>query len=422
MKSIFTATFCLLYLCSIAQIKSDYQNDLTELRKILSKTPGYKTQIKGKALEKYNQLFSRLKDKNPENNYEYFYNLAQLYFPLKDNHLGFYQTFDENHYKDEKSYSNYFNSSAFPRGKKYNINIDSLENELKNKSQETVEGIYNLTNNFVVGLFKIREKEYVGLVLSSDIKVYGTYSVWERGEAAIHLLETEKDVFKAIYMDPIYKFYTLYNNEKFRNYSLINSAFYGEFFEFRYNKLPYNLPYINLPKNRPEFEFKKLNEDVSYIHIKNFEYMRRQASKKFLDSVKTQLITPNLIFDLRNNEGGSNEIAKHYVNAIKKFSKTGNTYVLVNNGTISQGEIVTSKIRKFKNVKIVGQTTRGTLAYGSNYGTRKKLPGKGFVLYLTDMNENPDLLPFENTGIKPDIFLDEKKDWVDAVLQLLNPK
>lgn len=405
-----------------AQINSVYQQDLSELRKILSKTPGYKTQIKGNALKDYDKLFTKLKIENPENvrGYDYFSNLAQLFYPIRDNHLGFYQTFEENHFRSFETYTKYLNSDQFPRGVRYNINLDSLESELRTKPAESVEGIYHLADVMKVGVFKLKDKEYSGIVLSSNIKLYNTLSNWDRGEAAIHLFETQPNQFKAIYLDPLYKFYTLYSNEKYMNSSLINSAFYGEFFESRYTKLTEEMPFINLKRNRKEFEFKKINDQVNLIQIKNFEYMRRSSAIKFLDSIKPLLNTPYLIFDLRNNEGGSGEVAKHYIKTIKNYAKRGHTYLLVNNGTMSQGEIVTAKLMALKNVTIVGQNTWGTLAYGSNYGTRQRLPSDSFIVYITDMNDNPELLPFENTGVKPDVYLDHKRDWIQSVVEMIN--
>ncbi|MGF2075725.1 hypothetical protein, partial [Enterococcus casseliflavus] len=78
---------------SKGQTNNAYQSDLIELKDILQKTPSYKDQIKKQNLISYNSLFEKLLAdtvKNPSD-YKYFYNLAQLFFPIRDNHLTFYQ-------------------------------------------------------------------------------------------------------------------------------------------------------------------------------------------------------------------------------------------------------------------------------------------------------------------------------------------
>ena len=67
--------------------------------------------MKGEKLVAYNLLFEKLLSDTLQNafNYRHFYNLAQLFFPIRDNHLSFYQN------------NNLPNQNNFPR---FTGNID----------------------------------------------------------------------------------------------------------------------------------------------------------------------------------------------------------------------------------------------------------------------------------------------------------
>ncbi len=85
--------FILLFLSTKGQTNNAYQKDLISLKAILQNTPSFKDQIKGQSLASYNTLFKKLLSDTVESSsaYTYFYNLAQLFFPIRDNHLTFYQ-------------------------------------------------------------------------------------------------------------------------------------------------------------------------------------------------------------------------------------------------------------------------------------------------------------------------------------------
>ena len=97
-------------------------------------------------------------------------------------------------------------------------------------------------------------------------------------------------------------------------------------------------------------------------------------------------------------------------------------YVLINNGTLSQGEIFTLQLKQLQNVKTLGQTTKGMLTYGSNYGKREKLPSQSFEVYITDMKGDKRLIPYENYGINPDITLLDTKNWIEQTIEIIRKK
>ena len=426
MKYLFVI-FPTLFSC-ISQAQPDnhfFLKDITALHNILQKTPSYKDQIKGQSLVSYNELFEKLKSTNVNNvsDYQYFYNLAQLFFPIRDNHLGFYQNIDDNNFKDQLTFEKYIATKEFKDFPNYSINIDSLKDVLSIKPRDSIEGIYYLDTLFSVGLFKVKDKEYMGVVLSSRITVWRNLN-WTKGQIAIHLYEYLPNHFKAIYADPVTKRLILFSNEKFRNLSLINSHFYGFFYDKNYSKIINQKDYTSLPGSIYDFHFKNIESGIQYLHIKHFsaDAVAIQRSNSFYDSIRHLLTAPNLIVDLRNNEGGAIKVSKKYLKLIKHYVKNGHVYVLVNNGTISQGEIFTLQLKQLVNVQVLGQPTNGTLMYGSNYGKTEKLPSKAFLVYITDMNGDKRLIPYEVYGINPDITLTDTKDWIEQTIEMIRKK
>ena len=395
----------IFFISSQAQTSNTYQTDLTELQKILQKTPSYKDQIKGQKLIDYNNLFEKLLSDTVKNvsDYKYFYNLAQLFFPIRDNHLSFYQI------------ANFPLAADFPT---FKGNIDSLKSVLKTKPLDSLEGVYHYDKYYTVGLYKATNTEYIGVVLNSKIPN------WKKGQIAIHLYEYLPNYFKAIYAHPRNKNYILQPVEKFTNHSLINSNFYSSFSEKAYSKTNKKNDFINLPKNIDDFVFKTIKPGIQYLHIKHFSanMIKREASKRFYDSIKNLLTEPNLILDLRNNKGGSFEVSQKFVKLIEEYTKIGEVYILINNGTLSQSEIFTLQLKHLLKVKTLGQTTKGMLTYGSNYGKRPKLPSQSFEVYITDFEADKRLLPYENYGINPDIVLLATKDWVKQTIDIIRKK
>jgi Peptidase family S41 len=405
MKIFFYLLLVLPVISIKAQTNNTYLADITSLRNILQKTPSYRDQIKGQTVTIYNELFEKLKSDSSHNtsDYKYFYNLAQLFFPIQDNHLAFYQI------------DKFPKESAFS---KFDGNIDSLKSVIETKALDSIEGIYFYGESYSVGIFKSNSQEYTGVVLNSNTPI------WKKGQIAVHLYETSPGYFKAIYAHPKYKYLILYQIEKYSHHSLVNSYFYSSLSESIYSKVAHEPDYVNLPKNIYDFHFKSIDVDIQYLHIKHFSADTDDIKKSeaFYDSIKNYLTASNLILDLRNNNGGAEKVSKKFLGLLKNFVKNGKLYVLVNNGTMSQGEIFTLQLKQSNNVKILGQTTRGMLVYGSNYGKREKLPSQAFEIYITDMKGDKRLVPYENYGIHPDVILSDDKDWIGQTIEIIRKK
>lgn len=408
----------LVALAAVCNAQTNYYlADLDALKSILQKTPSYKAQIKGGKLEYYNALYDRLVTDTvvDPDTYNYFYNLSQLVFPLRDNHLGFYQLPNYNNFKTQANIDSFIRTREFSNYPTCKINIDSLKNELAKKPPDSIEGIYYYDKFYSVGLFKNADREYTGVVLDSDI------GLWRKGQIAIHLYEYGQNLYKAIYGHPLFKNFILLPNEKYGHQSLMNSYFYASYSQSIYTKHPQQVDYVNLPKSASRFEMKTISDDIQYVLVQSFQRNNEtvQDSRKFYDSIQNALIAPNLILDLRNNEGGSRKEMTKYLALLKSYTRKGHLYVLLNYGTLSQAEIFVLQLKELKNVTTVGETTRGMLTYGSNYGKRQKLPGGRFEVYPTDMKGNAKLLQYEDYGIDPDIILSDKSDWVKQVGEII---
>ena len=394
-----------IFFTSQAQTNRTYKSDLIELQNILKNTPSYSDQIKGQSLISYNSLFEKLLSDTVKNasDYKYFYNLAQLFFPIRDNHLNFYQI------------ANFPSATDFPT---FKGNLDSLKSVLTTKPLDSLEGIYHYDKYYSIGLFKVDKTEYIGVVLGTET------TNWKKGQVAIHLYEYLPNYFKAIYAHPKFKNYILYPIERYTHHSLINSYFYSSFSEKIYSKKQSENDFTNLSKNIEDFSFKNIETGIQYLHIKHFsaDRVKMQKSKEFYDSIKNLLTESNLILDLRNNDGGANKVSKKFLKLIRQYNKNGQVYILVNNGTLSQGEIFTLQLKRLQNVKTLGQTTKGMLTYGSNYGKREKLPSQSFEVYITDMKGDKRLIPYENYGINPDIILLDTKDWIEQTIEIIRKK
>src|SRR5688572_16618501 len=190
---------------------STYKTDLQQLKSILQNTASYKVQIKGEKLSQYNSLYQQLLSDsiNIMNTFDYFHNLSQLLFPLRDNHLGFYQVANYNHFKTKETIDSFIRTKEFSDYPSIQINFDSLRNELAKKSVDSIEGIYYYDKFYTVGLFKSNGNEYTGVILDSEV------NLWKKGQIAIHLTEYRPNLFKAIYGHPIFKNFIFHPVEKY---------------------------------------------------------------------------------------------------------------------------------------------------------------------------------------------------------------
>lgn len=414
MKQLLILAVLLAAVQANGQVSGNYANDLARVREVLEKTHSFRDQITGGKLTDYNNQFNKLLLLQPDNRLDYFKNLAKLFQPLRDYHLALYEITDFDKFKTKEAIEGYVRSDEFAAYPHVNLNIDSLKTALSQCAPDSLEGIYFYDRFYSVGLYKSSENEYVGVVLDSKTPL------WKPGQIAISITRLTDNSLKAIYGHPRTKSLSMENNEKFRHRSLINSLFYASLSNDVYRKNRDSSDVINLPRNSSRFEMKRLNENIQYLLVRSFQRDSKTValSKAFVDSIKDSLKSPFLVLDLRNNEGGASGEADRYFQLLKRYK--GRLYVITNNGTLSQAEMLLLRLKELKNVTVVGQTTKGMLTYGSNYGTTIILPGGKHKIYPTDMKGEKKHLKYEGVGIHPDIELNSKDPWPEQVVRLIN--
>jgi hypothetical protein len=405
-------------LSGFSQSSSRFRADLQALDAILKETPSYKEQIRGKALVEYKKLYDSLSSIEGDNlsSLDYFATLSHLFFPIRDNHLGFYEVFDVAAFADTVSYRKFkatLETSDYPM---VGINIDSLKRTLLQKGLGEVEGVYYYEKFYSFGIYKTAPNQYQGVIIDSDV------SFWKKGEIVAKLYAYAPNHFRAVYANPLTKKFTFYPNEKFRNESLINSYLYPSFSKSNYKKVLNEVDFVDITETTPAFQLKKIRNDIQYLRLGNFSAFPKMMvdSDQFYQSIKDSLSAKNLIVDLRNNTGGAEKVSKKFLTLIKKHARNARIYVLVNSGTLSQGEIFLLQLMEIKNVATYGQTTQGKIAYGSNYGKREKLPSEHLEVYITDMKDKLGLLKYENKGIEPGMTFINATDWLDQIMSVID--
>jgi peptidase S41-like protein len=399
---------------------TSFQKDLDVVLQVFKKLPSYKVQMKGEKLKHFKATYEKLYASGPDSatNREVFEKVASLFFLLKDNHLSFYElppvALTVGQLNDSIAIREYRSTAYFQRYPRLHLNIDSLENILVKRPVDSVEGLYYYDDYLKIGLYRTRiPSEYTGIVLASKL------SHWDAGDIAIRLYEYAPNAFHAIYGHPVFKNLMLHNNEKFLNRSLANAYFHSSVSQSVYRKNPHDSDYVNIPRTAPGFVFKPLTPDIQYLRLGNFSNQQNamNISKPFLASIRDSLTAPHLILDIRNNTGGAESVSDKFLKLIKSYSKQGKVYVLTNNGTYSRGEIFLLQLKGKRNVKTFGQTTNGTLAYGSNSGKTVRLPGGKYQIYITDMKNKGSYVLYENTGVTPEVWLDSNGDWIQKMVE-----
>lgn len=174
--------------------------------------------------------------------------------------------------------------------------------------------------------------------------------------------------------------------------------------------------------NLPNVFSKKLDNDIGYIQIYEFNGETSNEVKKQYDKLKSEGIK-GLILDLRNNPGGMLDEAVNLASLwipdgpiVKTKSRTGHEQerdaiggadtkmplvVLVNKGSASASEIVSGALQDYGRAVIVGETTFGKACVQSVITLSD---GSGLLL-TTERYYTPKGRMIQKKGIKPDIVV-----------------
>jgi len=373
--------------------------------------PSYKNQFKGKGKEEYQKLYNNLKalSARADDNFSCYKILVQLLYPLKDNHLGFWQQPTEKisgeMIVDTAFIKTYRESDAFKNFPTVKNNTDSLNNVLTNKPLNDVEGIYHYSNYVTVGVYRTHKKDsLVGVVLQTNLKN------WAIGQMAFIMQEYAPNHFNAIGAHLVQKNFILYKQETFAN---------GILFAGHWKKEPKKVNFAyDVPKEK--FSLKNIEGNIQYLKLGSFSANNENVAEAgaFCKRINDSLTGTALIVDLRDNGGGADKVSNQFLKLLKKFSNHKKVYVLVNHWTTSNAEQFTVRLKKLKNVTIVGETTNGTIAYGSNYGNTNSLACNTYEFYPTDMDSS-EFLGYESVGIVPDVLLNNESDWVAQTVAII---
>lgn len=382
MKKIIFLALILISTFSLDAQEGQNIADLDFLYQSIKALPSYKDQLKND--QSYRQLYERLrKDLNTSDDFETYQKLLQLIYPIKDNHLGFYRTPDS-------SYNfNYF---------KPPFKLVELEAKYKDYPKDSVEGFYYRPGgNQTYVVFKHSKNVYYLQNLNTGII-----------DAILN--QTGDQRFDAIQFLPPPVPYVLYRNIRLTNQTLIG-------LRIQKSTSP-NFALLNT--GFIQYEYRKLEEDIGYLRLSSFDCSDSniKVATDFFNKVKPDLNNKNLIVDLRNSKGGCFKTSKQFITFLKKYK--GSIYMLQNASTISNSEQFIIDLKDNKNVTTLGETTKGTITYGSNMSKTVRLPSKRFLFYPTDMSGRAKDLAYESIGIEPDVTLDAfSEDWITQTLNYI---
>ncbi len=181
----------------------------------------------------------------------------------------------------------------FEDWKKLDINIHEFKTYLAGKTKNDFEGIW-LSAPYEIGIKKVNDK-YLGFIIKSD----GIY--WKKGQIKLEI-DNNSATF---YMRD-------HSAHKFDNVKLIGENFIEIGFinlTRKYPKPTKNDPilasYIKAMKAQKPY-FEKINKTTTLLRIPSFEWQAKHDIDKIISANKKAILnTPNLIIDLRNNGGGS---------------------------------------------------------------------------------------------------------------------
>ncbi len=391
MKNLFLILILFLFgtISILAQSETcDCKTDLDFLVEKIKKMPSYKKQIKGEKATKFLKTYKKLSAEMQEPILiEVCYKLLiEQMILINDVHASL---------QISKSYSAAQHNTKHP---KTSNNITELTEILSNKELSDLEGIYNYNKNERIGIYySENKKDLIAVVLETGLKQ------WEVGDIRFYATHTDGNKYNFYYYDIDTKIPGFVKSLTFENGRIWSYKKEGNALDYEFADNDVNVA-----------EFKTINEDTQYLYFKTFGNSKKKALVEFYNNTKDKITAKNVIVDLRSNSGGNKKFSDPFL----KLLKDKNVYVITNCFAGSNGEQFTLKLLKNKNAQHLGQTTRGIIAYGMNYGYKYKTPSGYFNLTPTDMNFHK-YIAYEGKGITPEISLDFNSDWIEQTLEII---
>ncbi|WBU90325.1 S41 family peptidase [Cellulophaga omnivescoria] len=378
------------------------KTDLTFLDSKIRKTPAYKINKKA-----YHTSYSKIAKKvNSINSiFDCHLLLNKLLISLNDNHSRVYSAnpgTDKVKLNSEKllefKKTALYNSYPQP-----NINLDSLQVALSSKTKMNVEGVYTRENYMTIGVYK-NNGHYNAIILNSES------DVWQIGEVIYTLIPFGNNYLLNIGGSISSKRLIAYT-ERIED---------GFFYFMGFKKNIAEKSYYQKTLSEDTYYREELSDKITYLRVGSFSSWNKTLidAEKFYKSLEGNLNKKHLIIDLRNNGGGGNRNSNILYELVKDYAKQNKVYILINHKTVSNAEQFAHKLSKLENCLLFGQRTNGTLAYeikDSNY----TLPCTNFIVSLTS-KKHSKYIEYESVGIKPNVLLDIKTDWIEQLKTYIN--
>ncbi|MEM7087093.1 MAG: S41 family peptidase [Bacteroidota bacterium] len=408
MKMLFTIFFTTIFsLTLIAQEATcNCKQDLDFLVQKMREMPSYKHQIvKTNKEDHFQSTYQLYADKmtQPISIIVCFDYLNKMMGSITDLHASVQYEGDgltKDQLANPSTLQSFLASETFVSHPKTSAHLETLSKLLPLKQENDIEGIY-MGREITVGVYQTDDPSKLeGVVLTSKLET------WIPGQIIFYLTQNGNGRYDILYFSP--KSRKMY-------YSKGISASNGRIKYFLKEGIESNE--INFSKDKWVFE--QLSDSVQYIYFGEFSNTAsvKQASKDFYAKLKDLLGAEHLIIDLRNNGGGNK---KHSDLFLKLFKRNkGNNYILTNSFTASNAEQFTTKLKKIPNTIHLGETTKGVLAYGKNYGYRYDTPSGLFSVQPTDMDFHKAYFQYEGKGISPDLPLNYDVDWILQTLEII---
>ena len=269
------------------------------------------------------------------------------------------------------------------------------------KSKDKVSGIYYAGSDKIL-VQKQDDSTWFGITIKSDSQE------WTKGNIRMKIKKTAKEKFE------IFEYsqngLLLYQ----KNIAILNGRIHSTFWN-KENKYFFNKNY------QENFTYKSINPSYDYIGIKTLSRTNKlmKEAADFYENNLDKLTKENLIIDLRNNGGGSINQAKPLIKSLKRNKDIQKIYVLINFKTASSAELSALALKEDKRTILVGENSRGMVEYG--YGNKSfstKTDCAEFKVVLSTKHEDSKLGKYEYVGIRPDIELNNKSDWVEQTIKL----
>lgn len=377
--------FFILFWPGLLLAQGPLQTDLVALHTHLKRTKSYQQQFSARKEVKKHQ--SAFQDLTPKHDLDHLRFLVKFLSPIKDHHLALYAK------PDLSLYTEY----APDR-----IILPCYEGVLEEQwPHDELAGKYDFGDWYSILMLPSEiEGEYFGVVTESKV------AHWKRGEMAAWIQKRADGTLSAIYAHPYTKNYQWFSIERQQYGALLRSEVNINGKKMRYTKEEAHTEGMVSPPTPAFFH----NKAGHYTRVKSFQKNPKtvKSNDSLLVQVRENLPEKFWIIDIRDQEGGAKSEMKKYWKVVKKYK--GKVALLVNFNTLSQAELFALKAKK--KAILMGDTTRGMLTYGSNYGKRIALPSEKWIFYPTDMLGWPPNLRYEGKGIAPDVVLSPGEDWI----------